>query len=108
MRAGEMRHRVTIFRPVIQRDASGQAVEEEPTAIGSAVPAKIEAVSGGETRRGKQVDATATHLVTIRYRTGIQTTDFFLWGARRLNLVGSPLDRDGRTQWLDVQCKEAV
>jgi len=71
MSANGLNHRVTIYDPVVAADAEGQLVDGTPSSV-VAVWAKKEAVSGGETRNGLQMEATATHLFTIRYRTGLQ------------------------------------
>lgn len=104
--AKDLRHKVTILRPALTRDAAGQEVEgATPTTVLQAWAEVLDA-GGGETIRGRQVAATATHLVRLRYTsTAIGSTDYLLWGTRRLNIVHAA-DPDGRRVVLELHCKE--
>lgn len=108
--AGEFRHQVTIYEPNTTRQASGQLVETNKSGhpVIARCKAKIVGTTGNETLRGKQVAATATHVVTIRYREGIEATHYVDWGGRRLNLLAAPIDRTGYRRELELHCKEAT
>ena len=70
----------------------------------------IEAVTGGEVIRGRQMEATATHLVQVlstpRTRA-IQPNWRLVWGTRKLNIL-SNLDAMGRQEDLALQAREHV
>lgn len=102
----DLRYKVTIKRPSASKDTYGQSVEGvNPTTVIEPY-AQILDARGGETLRGEQVDATASHLVKIRYTsTTINTTDWIQWGARRLNIV-HVADPDNTRRVIYLHCKE--
>ena len=106
MRAGQLTERISIRQTFDKRDGAGQAVPDKDVIVAERIAAEVLGVAGGEGLRGRQVDATTTHLLTIRYRTGINELQTVLWGERTLGIV-SVLDREGRRVWLELQCKEA-
>lgn len=100
-----MRYRVTIKR---ENSADGSDVPTYDNFM-QQVPCDIVPVSGGETYRGRQIEATATHLISTRYVDGVLPTmklvddhssvEYFI---ERIN------KRDGRNHMLDIQCRERV
>lgn len=102
--AGDLVHRVTIYEPITTRDGSGQSVEGTPKKLYS-LRVKIEEVAGGEGLRGRQVDATTTHILTGRYCTGITPKHYVDWKGRRLNITATT-DRTGLRRELELHCKE--
>lgn len=69
LRSGQLRHRVTLQEAIRQRDG-GQLV---PTwsAVAAGVPAAIQPLAGRELFAAKQLHATLTHKITLRYRAGV-------------------------------------
>lgn len=104
--AGDLVHRITIYAPSIGRDETGQSIEQVPPTQVYSRRAKIEETAGGEGMRGRQVDATTTHLVTIRHCRGVTSQHYVDWGGRRLNIT-AVLDRTGLFRALELHCKEA-
>ena len=102
--AGEYNQRITICQPATQQLQNGERVEIEPTEI-TTTRAKSVAASGGEGFRGRQVDATATHVVVIRYRDDVTPKMWVKWGDRRLNIIHAG-DRMGNRRELEIVCKE--
>ena len=73
MRAGRLRHRVTVQRKVKVRTGSGEATHTwENVAVD--IAALVEDVGGGEALRGDQVSSQVSTRITIRYRTGLRPT----------------------------------
>lgn len=89
MRAGQLRERIQIERPVDGRDpATNQAIKTW-VRFGSQLAAQIVQTSGGESNVQAQVTATRQYTVSIRRssRDGLLETMRLLW-----------LDSRGRTQ----------
>ena len=62
---GQLRHRATFYVPHTRRDENGQPLTEY-RATHRKIPAAVEDVSGGQTRRGLQVEQGVSKVVTIR------------------------------------------
>lgn len=105
MRAGELRHRVTIERISEAQDASGHEVQTSEE-VGT-VWASVTAVSGTESRRGIQVEAGVTTLVEMRYRDDVTSQMRLIHNGRTLNIERAT-DPEGRKIRLVCQCKEVA
>lgn len=104
---GQFRHIVILERNTPAADtATNQPVESWATATAD-IPCHIETVSGGEIRRGMQMQATTTHLVRMHHPNGAFTVDEkdrLDHSGVKLNVV-SAIDRDGMLSELFIQCK---
>lgn len=79
MRAGQLRHQVTIQERIIEQDATtGAAVEYYKTKY-ECVPASVEPISGREFLSAEQLRAEVRAKVTIRSGLNIQPTDRILF-----------------------------
>lgn len=102
MRAGMLRHRVTLQRFQQGQDAYGGPVETwEDVAT---VWASLEAVSGREFFASQQVQSEVTHKVTIRFRPGVAADMRIVYGGRVFGIV-APLP-DNRGTRLVLMCRE--
>lgn len=93
MRAGKLRHRLTLLRPAGTVDARGDAnPNHEPagTAYGS-----IEPLSGRELWQAQQVKADVTHRITVRHKAGVGPRWRVQWNGRTFEL-GPPLSTEER------------
>lgn len=106
MNAGKLRHRVTLQTINTTDDDDGYP-EPDWTAVKANIPAWVREVSGQEGTRGRQVDATTTHLLTARYNSEVNAQRRFLWGTRILNIVRAT-DETGRKREQTIECREAV
>lgn len=72
-------------------------------------PCRITPVSGGETYRGRQIEATATHLIEGRWFEGYSPTMrlYDEVNSRYLN-IQRIFDRDGTRQNIEVHATEVV
>lgn len=105
MRAGELRHRISLQSPSKTRSATGAEVITYATV--ATVWAKIETVRSDEIMDQQRAGATATHKMTIRHRTDIKPTWQVVWGGRTLR-VDAPVIADNVNRSLTLVCTEVV
>jgi SPP1 family predicted phage head-tail adaptor len=68
----DLKHRITIQQPALTPDGAGGFAESwQNIATAPSVYAAITPMAGGEQFKFSQLEATATHHITIRYRTDI-------------------------------------
>lgn len=104
MRSGTLRHRITLQQDAGTADSAGQVIENWSTWLANE-PAEVIETGGSESLRGQQIDATATHVVRIRYRTGVTERLRIVWGTRVLGIV-NVRDIDGRRRELWITARE--
>lgn len=73
MRAGRLRHRVTIEELVVTLDSDGDQVEAWQ-AIGPALPAEIAPLSGRELIAAQAVNSVVTTRIVVRHRPGLKAS----------------------------------
>ncbi len=105
LRAGQLRHRVKLQSATETQDSYGAIVQT--WADVATVWASIEARTGRETFTAAQVYATADHIITIRYRSGVTAKMRIVYGSRVFDIQGA-VDPDGRKRTLMIYAKEAV
>ena len=97
MRAGRLRHRITIQQKSSTVDAAGQEVDTWEDLV-ARLPARVMYVRGGESPRGLQVEATTTHVIETRpCKQAIDSCMRAVWCGRIFNITsaGDP-EGDGR------------
>lgn len=105
MRAGELRHRVTLEQRTQTVASQGSLT---PIWQGVAtVWAAVEPVGGDEGERGKHADATITHRVRIRYRPDVSPKMRVSYGDRRLEVV-AVLNQEERDREVFLMCREVA
>ena len=105
MRAGTLRHVVTIQAPAVTKNTRGAEVVTWSTL--ATVRADVRTLSARELVANDQVTPIAQHLITLRYRTGITTKHRVLWGTRYFGIT-SVLETDNRLRSLTLACTEIV
>lgn len=106
--AGRMRHRVTIRRPLRERDSHGQMVATgQHTTLSERRSAEVVSIAATEVLVGDQVRGIATHRVFTRWLSGVTNEDQVVWGDRTLNVL-SARDPSGRRRLLILDCLEEV
>lgn len=115
MEAGKLRHRVTIIAPEQSVDpASNEDLVEhmEGTGSGETVWANVRPRSAREQLQAGQVEHVVTHVVTMRYRSGLTTGHILRLGAsewsettRDLEITGI-INVDERDVELQILAKE--
>lgn len=110
MRSGTLRHRITIQQSTPSRNDDGEPIDSWSN-LAANEPAEVIETSGGETIRGIQVEATATHMIRIRFRPAIadiaaeQLQAIWIDRSNRVLGVINARDVDGRRRELWLQAK---
>lgn len=112
MNAGDLRYTLTIQSPTRVPDGRGGFTNNFTSPIVVAtVRGHVQALKTLERQLVQQEKALLTHRVTIRFRSGINSTMRMLYhpslgDTRYLYVTGTPYDPDGMRQWLVVECEE--
>ena len=103
----ELRHRISILRPVTDIDDEGNilssSVQEIAKAWALVLPFAAK-ISDGYAEKVQEVD----YRIVIRYCTDVQVTDRILWGNKTLTPIAPPYPLGGKKQWLVIECRELV
>lgn len=105
MRAGQLRHRITIEANTADLEVPSDDGTVTPTwfALHINRPAEVLAVSGGETLRGGvQLAATTSHTIRLRYVSGISPEMRVAWNGLTLGIT-HVRDLDGRQRELLIE-----
>lgn len=104
---GELRHRVSIEQKTRgASDDSGGAVSETWSTL-CTVWAKLDPKAGREMITADQMVHRVSHVVTLRYRSGITAAMRVSYQGRKLAILGiRELSENGR--WLELQCEEGA
>jgi SPP1 family predicted phage head-tail adaptor len=105
MRAGDLRHRLTIESPQRLSDGAGGATVTW-TQLAS-VWAHIKPVSARELRSAEQRAEKVTHEIVLRYRTDINST-MRLTGEGRTFNIEAIINEAERDRWLKCFCVEGL
>ena len=103
----ELRHRISILRPVMDTDDEGNILAQTTQEVGKAwalflpFAAKI---SDGYAEKVQEVD----YRIVIRYRTDMRVTDIVEWEGKRLTPIAPPYPLGGKKRWLVIECRELV
>jgi len=103
MKAGSLRHRVTIQHLTITQGSAGEVIEGWSDV--ATVYAAVEPLSGREYWQAQQLAAETSIRVRIRYRTGLDTTMRVIYGTRTLEIL-SIVDPEERHAELQLMCRE--
>lgn len=103
MSIGDLRHKIKIQEAVRTGDGGGGA--EVVWRDVAEVWARIEPASGREEINAEKRRGRISHMVTVRWRPGMQPTQRFVLGAR-VFLIESVTDPGERRRWLNCSCVE--
>ena len=107
MSMSELRHRISILRPVTDTDDEGNILAQTTQEVGKAwalVLPFAAKISDGYAEKVQEVD----HRVVIRYRADVRVTDRIRWGDKTLTPIAPPYPLGGKKQWLVLECRELV
>ena len=103
----ELRHRISILRPVTETDDEGNilssSVQELSKAWALVLPFAAK-ISDGYAEKVQEVD----YRIVIRYRMDVRVTDRIRWGDKTLTPIAPPYPLGGKKQWLVMECRELV
>lgn len=105
MRAGDLKQKVRIEYPTDARDSGGGFTRT--WAVLDTLPAAITSESAGEPVSADALSSTATHLVRVRYRTGITASMRAVHAGRYFRIL-SVVDPDQGKRELHLACVEKV
>lgn len=105
MNPGDLRHQVTL-QGVTRTDDGGGGYTEVPVTIATGVWAAVEPLEGNERIRAMQTEASATHRVTLRYRSDVTAALRVVHEGRTLEVVSPPIDPEERHAELQLLCRE--
>lgn len=105
MRAGSLRHIVTLQKFIETRNNYGES--EQAWSEVSVLRANIKPVSGREYFAADQVNSEVTTSVVIRYRSDVSVKDRLVFKGRTLEIV-SVINVGERSRWLEIKCKESA
>lgn len=102
----EMRSRVTVKTETTAQDDAGQPVVTLTTWL-TDEPAKFEPTTGGETSRGRQVEAGIAAIFTVHYRSGYTPEMAVVCGSQTYHIV-RVMPVDGMDAYRELHCKAVV
>ena len=103
----ELRHRISILRPVMETDDEGNILAQTTQEVGKAwalVLPFAAKISDGYAEKVQEVD----YRIVIRYRTDVRVTDRIRWGDKMLTPIAPPYPLGGKKRWLVLECGELV
>lgn len=107
MRAGRLRHRVTVQTVGSTYDDYGDLSDSWATL--ASVWASVSPVSGTEIEIAKELSGVVTHSVKIRYRSGITAKNRILFDSRVLQIEGiKDWNQYKAGRCLELFCKEVT
>ncbi len=102
---GNLRHRITLQKPVIIKDSIGQEVEEWREV--ATVWASVEPLSGKEYFNAQQVNSEISNKIIIRYINDLSSQWVVQFGDRIFNIL-SVINFEERNIYLQLLCSEKV
>ena len=103
MRAGNLRHRITIQAPTEASDGIGGMTTTWSTF--KTVWAAIWPLKGAEYIATAQTTSEITHKVRIRYLSGVTPKHRIKWGTKYID-IESVINPDERNIYYEMMCKE--
>ena len=103
----ELRHRISILRPVTDTDDEGNILAQTTQEVGKAwalVLPFAAKISDGYAEKVQEVD----HRVVIRYRADVRMTDRIRWEDKTLTPIAPSYPLGGKKRWLVLECRELV
>ena len=103
----ELRHRISILRPVTDTDDEGNILVQTTQEVGKGwalVLPFAAKISDGYAEKVQEVD----YRIVIRYRMDVRVTDRIRWGDKTLTPIAPPYPLGGKKRWLVIECRELV
>lgn len=107
MRAGLLRHWLTLQNPTTVPDGRGGFTPTWAALSPSPVKGSIESIPGSQRAIAGTVLAGTTHVVTMRYHSEVTTKTRILFGTRVFAVTGLA-NIDERSRELRVECAEVL
>jgi SPP1 family predicted phage head-tail adaptor len=111
MRAGRLRHRITIQHQVVTTGAQGSKKPSWVDLIAN-IPAEYEPLRGRDFVAANREQTELSAKFTLRYRRDIEENMRVVFHDGAVNvpfdIVGKPIDVKGRRIYLELMCKNGV
>jgi SPP1 family predicted phage head-tail adaptor len=104
MRAGALRHRVTIEQIVTTLDSDGERVEAWEDAFGIMIPAEIAPLSGKELIAAAATQSKVAARIVIRYRPGVAPSMRVMHRDTTYGIEAVVPDRTSGVEYLTLFC----
>lgn len=105
MRAGDLRHRITLQRLEMVQDSYGQPTETWSDVV--IVWAAVNPISGREFFQAETINSEVTHKILIRYRQGIEPAMRIKFKDRIFTII-SVINFQEKNEALQLMCKELI
>ena len=105
MEAGKLNRRITIQRKTVTPDSYNQPIETWVDAF--TVWCRVVSSGGKEYYAAQKLNASTEIVFSVRYTTGIASTDRIKYGSRVFEIL-SVNDVDGMREELQISAKEVV
>ncbi len=103
----ELRHRITILRPVTDTDDEGNILSSSVQEVGKAwalvLPFAAKILDGYAEKVQEVV-----YLIVIRYRADVRMTARIRWEDKTLTPIAPSYPLGGKKRWLVLECRELV
>lgn len=103
MRAGRLKHRITIEKPEQTKDEFGQLTKTWVTVCSTR--AAIDPISGKEYFAAQQINNAINYKITIHYRLGIKSS-YRIKYKERIFEIHAPLNPKEANRELQLMCEE--
>lgn len=107
LKAGRLRHRITIERPLYTQDAAGAGVTTW-TVFADDVPAGVSPLSAKEFLAAQQVQSQVVARITTRYRPGLDASMRIRHRGAIYNIAGVIPDPGSGIEWLTLPVSAGV
>jgi SPP1 family predicted phage head-tail adaptor len=105
IKMGELRHKIDIERAQLISDGIGGSTKTWAS-IGTPW-AKIKPMRGGERLQAMRIEATISHVITIRYKSGYLPSDRVNYNGRIMQ-IRAVINIDERNKWIELYCDEGA
>lgn len=104
-RLGKFRERITIERATVE-ESTGQPIRTWAEHLTS-VPASFEPATGGETVRGRQVEANVKAVFEVHYNGNVTPEDRIVYGGWIWGIVAI-LPHEGGKRYMSIHCQNVA
>ncbi len=108
VKAGQLRHRVTIQSRTDQQDPTYGGITPKWKALHSNVWARIKPIAAREFIAGDAKQSLVIANITIRYKSDVTAANRIVHGTRIYNIEGVLTDDDSGLEYLTLPCSEGV
>ena len=105
MKAGDLRHRITLQSPVLAQNPTTGTITESWESAGE-VYANIAPLSAREFIAAQAVQSKVSTRITIRYRAGVTAAMRVVYGDRTYRIEGVLPDVKSGREWLTLPCSD--